>query len=258
MNIIETAEPFFLPGNRSGVLLTHGFTGTPKEMRWMGDYLNKQGYTCLAIRLAGHATTPEDMIASRWTDWTASFEDGFHLLRGMTDRVFLAGLSMGGILSLLMSTRLDTAGVIAMSTPYELPGDHHYPVWFIKLYSMFKKYAQKSREAPGESWFDKEAFKEHISYPRNPIRSIAELKSLILAMQAALPEVRKPVLLIHSKNDRYVSYQNMERIHERLVNVSDKTKAYVTESGHVVTRDAARHQVFELARDFIRRVEEAK
>ncbi|MCE7861299.1 MAG: carboxylesterase, partial [Chloroflexi bacterium CFX2] len=63
MKIIETAEPFLLPGNRTGILLIHGFTGTPKEMRWMGDYLNEFGYSCLGIRLAGHATTPEDMIA---------------------------------------------------------------------------------------------------------------------------------------------------------------------------------------------------
>ena len=60
---IPTAEPFFFPGEKStGVLLTHGFTGAPKEMRWMGEYLNREhGYPCLGVRLAGHATRPEDM-----------------------------------------------------------------------------------------------------------------------------------------------------------------------------------------------------
>ncbi|MBI2330575.1 MAG: alpha/beta fold hydrolase [Chloroflexi bacterium] len=253
---IPTTEPFFFPGGRTGVLLTHGFTGTPKEMRWMGEYLNQQGYTCLGIRLAGHGTTPEDMIRSRWTDWTASVEDGYNLLRGVTDRIFLAGLSMGGVLSLLMSTRLDAAGVVAMSTPYSLPNDpKDYPVGYIKLYSQFVKYLPKSTEKPGATWFDKEAFKEHISYPQNPIRSIAEMKELLGEMRAALPLVKKPVLLIHSRNDKYVLPENMERLYAGLVNASDKTKAYVVEAGHVVTRDAARHQVFELARDFIRRVE---
>ncbi|NOH01846.1 MAG: alpha/beta fold hydrolase [Chloroflexi bacterium] len=255
--IIPTAEPFFFSGGRTGVLLIHGFTGTPKEMRWMGEYLHEQGCTCLGIRLAGHATTPEDMPASRWTDWTASVEGGFHLLSGVTDRIFLAGLSMGGVLSLLMSTRLDVAGVIAMSTPYLLPRDpRNYPVWFIRLYGMFVKYAPKSTEEPGSSWFDKEAFKDHISYPRNPVRAVAELKLLLAEMRSALPLVRKPVLLIHSKNDKYVLPENMERIHEGLVNAPDKKKAYVVEAGHVVTRDAARHQVFELARDFIHRATE--
>ena len=222
----------------------------------MGDYLNQQGYTCLGVRLAGHATDPEDMIRSRWTDWTASVEDGYNLLRGTTDKIFLVGLSMGGVLSLLMSTRLDVAGVVAMSTPYTLPNDpKDYPLWYIRLYSHFVKYLPKTKEEPGATWFDKEAFKDHISYPQNPIRSIAEMKTLLGEMRAALPLVKKPVLLIHSKNDKYVLPENMERLYDGLVNASDKTKAYVVEAGHVVTRDAAHHQVFELARDFIRRNE---
>jgi len=222
----------------------------------MGEYLNKQGYSCLGIRLAGHGTTPEDMIRSRWTDWTASVEDGYNLLRDSTDRIFLVGLSMGGVLSLLMSTKLDVAGVVAMSTPYSLPKDpKDYPVLYIKLYSRFVKYLPKSTELPGATWFDKEAFKEHISYPQNPIRSIAEMKLLLAEMRSALPQVTKPVMLIHSKNDKYVLPENVERLYDGLVNASDKTKAYVVEAGHVVTRDAARHQVFELARDFIQRVE---
>src|ERR671918_2213655 len=106
--IISTAEPFFFLGDSSkpACLLIHGFTGTPKEMRWMGEYLNQQDYTCLGVRLAGHATHSEDMIRSRWTDWVASVEDGYHVLCGLTDDIFLIGLSMGGALSLLMSTQL--------------------------------------------------------------------------------------------------------------------------------------------------------
>ncbi len=224
----------------------------------MGEYLNGQGYTCLGIRLNGHATDIEDMRRSHWTDWTASVEDGFHLLSGSVDRVYLVGLSMGGVLSLLMSTRLNVAGVIAMATPYKLSRDpRNYPVWFIKLYGRFVKYVPKSGEVPGASWFDKEAFASHVSYSRNPVSSVAELKALLHEMQAALSEVRKPVILIHSKDDPYVLPENMEKIYAGLValHTSDKTKLYVTGSGHVVTRDAARGQVFDAALEFIRRVE---
>lgn len=251
--IIPTTEPFFFQGGRTGVLLVHGFTGTPKEMRAMGEDLNKHGFTVLGIRLAGHATTPDNMRASRWTDWTASVEDGFNLLSNSVDRIFLAGLSMGGVLSLLMSTKLNVAGVIAISTPYLLPRDPHYPIWFIRLYGKFIKYAPKSKEIPGSSWFDKEAYAQHISYPQNPISSIAELKLLLGEMQSALSKVDKPVLLIHSKNDKYVLPENMEMIYDGLTNTSDKTKVYVTESGHVVTSDAERHRMFKLVREFMQR-----
>ena len=252
--IIPTAEPFFFLGDRSkpACLLIHGFTGAPKEMRWMGEYLNEHGLTCLGVRLAGHATDPEDMIRSNWTDWTASVEDGCSLLRGVTENIFLVGLSMGGILSLLMSTRLNVRGVVAMSTPYKLPDDPR--LRHIEWISKIVAYMPKSDEEPGASWFDKEAWKDHISYPQNPVRSIGELNKLLGEMRTALPKIDKPVLLIHSKDDKYVLPENMEMIYADLKNASDKTKLYITGSGHVVTRDAARRQVFDSALEFIQRV----
>jgi carboxylesterase len=252
--IIPTAEPFFFSGKsgQPGCLLVHGFTGAPKEMRWMGEYLSEQGFPSLGVRLAGHATCPEDMIRSRYTDWMLSVEDGYHLLRGVADRIYLVGLSMGGMLSLLMSTKLDVVGVIAMSTPYRIPYD--YPIWAIKLLSKIMPYQPKSNEEPGASWFDKDAYAEHVSYPQNPVRSGAELQTLATEMRAALPKVEVPVLLIHSRNDTYVLPENVEHIYADL-GTSDKTKLYVTEAGHVVTRDAARDQVFEAAKEFIQRVE---
>jgi carboxylesterase len=253
--IIPTAEPFFFLGDRAkpACLLIHGFTGTPKEMRWMGEYLHQFGYTCLGVRLAGHAADPEDMIRSHWTDWTASVEDGYSLLRGITDPIFLLGLSMGGVLSLLMSTRLDVKGVIAMSTPYKLPDDPR--LRHIEWISKIVTYMPKGDEEPGASWFDKEAFKDHVSYPMNPVRSIGELNKLLGEMRAALSKVNVPVLLIHSRDDDYVLAESPELIFADLIHASDKTKLFVTGSGHVVTRDAARHQVFQAALEFIQKVE---
>lgn len=220
----------------------------------MGEYLHQQGYTCLGVRLAGHATQPEDMIRSRWTDWTASVEDGYNILCGLSEDIFLVGLSMGGVLSLLMSTRLAprVKGVIAMSTPSRLPSD--YPIWLLELFSRFIKFTPKTNRPPGSGWFDKAAYKEQISYEKNPVRSAAELKKLILEMRAALPKVDVPVLLMHSRDDKYVLPDNLEYIYERLVNASDKTRLYLSGSGHVLPRDASREQVFHSAAEFIQRV----
>jgi carboxylesterase len=256
LQIIPTAEPFFFPApktssNSVGCLLIHGFTGTPKEMRGMGEYLARQGYSVLGIRLTGHATQPDDMRRSRCADWTVSVEDGYQLLRGVADNIYLVGLSMGGVLSLLMSTRLDVKGVVAMSTPYRLPVD--YPAWMFRFVSYFMPYRTKVNEPPGTSWFDKAAFREQISYPKNPIHSIGELSKLLVKMRAALPSVNVPVQLIHSKDDRYVLPENMEHIYADL-GTSDKMKLYITGSGHIVTRDAAREEVFKSAGQFISRI----
>lgn len=242
--------------SKPACLLIHGFTGTPKEMRWMGEYLNQRGYTCLGVRLAGHATHPEAMIRSRWTDWVASVEDGYHLLCGLTDSIFLIGLSMGGILSLLMSSQLKVMGVIAMSTPSRLPTD--YPIWFLKLISLVIRFRPKSSEPPGSGWFDKAAYQDHIAYRTYPVRSSAELKKLILQMHAALPKVNVPVLLMHSKDEKHILANNMESIYTGLVNAPEKTKLYITGSGHVLPRDARREQVSQAAVEFIQRVSAQK
>ncbi len=196
------------------------------------------------------------MIRSNWTDWTASVEDGYQLLRGVTDNIFLVGLSMGGILSLLMSTRLNVRGIVALSTPYKLPDDPRlrHVDWIAKMIP----YMPKSDEEPGASWFDKDAWKDHISYPQNPVRSIGQLNRLLVEMRLALSQVHVPTLLIHSKDDAYVLPDNMELIYADLVNASDKTKLYVTGSGHVLPRDAARQQVFHHVLEFIQRIESKK
>ena len=271
--IIPTAEPFFFSGKgahaRIGCMVIHGFTGAPKEMRWLGEYLNQQGYTVLGIRLAGHATQPEDMIRSRWQDWLLSVEDGYNLLRSCTDQVFLLGLSMGGILSLTFVSRFGACpacasaagtgegagrrvqGVVAMSTPYELPDDPR--IRWAKLISHFIPYVPKGDETPDAGWFDKEAFNQHVSYPNNPIRSVAELNQLMAVMHDSLPKIQVPVLLIHSRDDDYIVKDSMAQIYEHL-GTADKEMLWVEGGGHVITEEPTRGRVFEAAAGFIKRV----
>ena len=124
--------------------------------------------------------------------------------------------------------------------------------------STFLKYRPKGSAEPGSGWFDPMAWRDHISYPQNPVRSGVELKLLILAMRNALPDVTVPVLLIHSKDDTYVVSENMEAIYEGLRNASDKTKLAISGSGHVLPRDAARQQVFQSTLEFLQRIESSK
>jgi carboxylesterase len=256
--IIPTTEPFFFPGSgknaRIGCLVQHGFTGAPKEMRWLGEYLNKQGYTVCGMRLAGHATRPADMIRSRWPDWLASVEDGYNLLRSSTDQIFLLGLSMGGILSLTAASRLSVRGVVAMSTPYALPDDPR--LRYAKLLARFVPFVSKRKGEPGADWFDKEAFKQHVSYPKNPVRSVAELNELLGIMRGSLPQVKAPVLLIHSRDDNYVLRDSMESILAALGS-ADKQMLWIEGSAHVMTEDAQRETVFKAAGDFVKRVASA-
>jgi carboxylesterase len=255
---LPTAEPFFFPGAKpTGILLTHGFTGSPKEMRWMGEYLNRElGCPCLGVRLAGHATRPEDMIRSRHEDWLTSVEDGYHLMRGVADRVVLVGLSMGGALSLVSAVRLEAAGVVAMATPYGLPQDWRldHTEWLSK----FVPYLPKSKDPPGTGWVDKAAWREQVSYPENPLRSIGELKKLLGLLRQSLPSVSVPTLLIYSQDDKYLplgSLASMEYIYTH-IGTTHKEKLVISGCGHVLPRDAQREQVFAAAAEFIQNLPE--
>jgi carboxylesterase len=250
--IIPTTEPFFFPGNETGCLLVHGFTGTPKEMHWMGEYLNKQGFTVLGVRLAGHATHPEDMIRTNYCDWLASVEDGFQLLSGLAKRIYIMGLSMGGTLSLATAAYLPVKGIVAMSTPYKIPDDPRLK--YTEIISKLVPYMPKSKTAPGVGWFDPQAWREHIFYPRNPTRSVGQLNKLLAEMRAALPQVKAPALLIHSRDDHDVWSESMPAIYRDLGS-TDKQMLWIENSGHVITRDAQRETVFKAAADFVRRLE---
>jgi carboxylesterase len=249
--VMQGAEPFFLPGGSTGCLLIHGFTGTPKEMRWMGEYLSKQGFTVLGIRLAGHATNPEDMRRSSWRDWVASVEDGITILRAATRKVYTIGLSMGGVLSLIAARRYPITGAVAISTPFDMPPDWRLP--FIKPLSVFIRNVSKGQP----DWQNPEAAKDHAEYTYYPSASILQLRALLAEMRRDLAGVNVPVLLVHSKMDKGVAPANLDRIYTSLGKI-DKTRFVVEHSGHVVIREPDRELVFKATADFIRRVNKQK
>jgi carboxylesterase len=252
--IIPTAEPFFFPGGKVGCLLVHGFTGSPKEMRWMGEYMSEKGHTVLGIRLPGHATCPADMLNARWPDWLAAVEDGWHILNGATHGgpIFLMGLSMGGILSLLFAAQAKAgnhpvAGVVAMSTPYSLRED-----WRLR-YIKSLRYIQPSMPKGAPDWRNPDAAGDHIDYPYYPTRSIAELRDLLVEMRKSLPEMTVPALLVHSRTDSGGGSFHPDSMEKIFANLGSREKQmiWVEDSGHVVTREPEREKIFQAATDFI-------
>jgi len=247
--IIDRAEPFFYPGSKTGCLLVHGFTGTPEEMHPLGKHLAQAGYSVLGIRLFGHATQPNDMIRARWQDWFASVEDGWHLLKCTCDQVFLLGLSMGGVLSLAFASQFPVSGLVIMATPHHMPKDPRLA--FIKIISLFMPYIHKGKDI----WMDQEAYQQRVCYPVDPTRAYAELQSLLTFMQAGLPRISCPTMLIYSKDDPVIRKEDnhLETIFAQIGSQVKQT-LWIENSGHVITRDLQRHVVFEACTQFIEKV----
>lgn len=250
-HIIPTTEPFFFPGGPTGCLLVHGFTGTPKEMRLLGEHLHQQGHTVLGIRLTGHATQIEDMMRMRKQDWLTDLEDGWHFLQGCTERVVPIGLSMGSVLSLIFSSRFPVAGVVALSTPYQMPDKLARRLG--RLIVPFSKVVPKMGKEDVD-WFNPEAQAEQISYAHHPTRQAWELVQLFRKMQAALPAVKVPALVIQSRQDIY--FQDSPDA-ERLLNQlgsQDKNLIWVENADHVITRDGDTSKVFNPVAEFVQRL----
>lgn len=244
--LVPHATPFFYPGGPTGCLLIHGFTGSPKEVEPLGEYLAGQGYTALGIRLFAHATSPQDMNRAHWQDWVASVEDGWHILQGATEHIFIIGLSMGGVLALYHAARLEVAGAVALSTPYKLVSDPRLAlmkyVW--RLMPFIKK------EDP--DWHDATQMEEHFSYDMYPTHSVYELIKLLEEMRSVLDEINVPTLLMHSKNDLGVPPENMSLIYNDLRLPEDKKrKVWFENSGHILTRDLEKDRVFAIIHRFL-------
>lgn len=243
--LVKSAEPFYFPGSRTGCLLIHGFTGAPTEMRPLGEFLADRGYSVLGVRLAGHGTRIEDMGRVTWQDWSNSVLDGWHLLQPNVDRVYLIGLSMGGVLTLYHASFLPIQGLVSMSTPYQIEDPR---LKILPLLTKLVPYVDK-----GESdWQDQEAVEDHFSYDLYPTKALLQLTRLLQAMRESLPKITAPALLMHSRKDIGVPLLNLERIYQALGTPEGEKKKLVLEnSGHVITRDQDREQVFQAIHNFI-------
>ena len=252
-DLIPTAEPFFFRGGATGALLIHGYTGSPKEMRPLGEALAQAGLTVLGVRLTHHATRMADMLRSRWQDWYNSALDGYWLLRDQCQTVFVMGLSMGGMITLRMAAHYPMAGLVAMSTPSRpLLESMDWRARFALPFSALVRYSPKgdltewrARQQAG-----------HIDYPANPIRSVHELRALMRESIQSLKHIRVPALVAHSRGDRGVAAANGDFIFRRLSS-PDKEMLWLEKSDHVITEDCEQEQLFARILQFVRAHEAA-
>jgi carboxylesterase len=251
MNVVQSeAAPFFFKRGKVGCLLVHGFTGAPAEMRWLGEQLAESDYSALGVRLFAHGTDQKDMLRAKWRDWYLSVVDGYHLLGGQCDQIFVVGLSLGGVLSLLLGTQHPVTGIVALSTPYSVPDSRVKPLLpLIPIISRLWRF--KSKDTP--DWVNPELQKDHFEYPAYPLIGLNELHLILKEMREQLPTVTAPTLIIHSKTDRSISDEHPKNILDRL-GCDDKELKWLEKSGHVITRDVEKERVFQEIVKFIQKV----
>lgn len=257
--MIEETE-FLFKGGRTGVLLIHGLTGTPNEMRILAVGLNRAGFTVLGVQLAGHCGSAEDLTATGWRDWYASVEAAADRLLESVDKLFVAGLSMGALLALKLAADRgsDIAGVGVLGPTFQYDG------WSIPAYARYLNFLLVWFKRLG--LFQKRCFHEHPPYglkderlrarvaasmqsgdsasaglASNPWPSLAEMLLLSRQVRRQLSQVRSPCLILHSSDDDIAHLRNAELVKRR---VKGPVRMQLMENSyHLITIDQDRLRV---------------
>lgn len=255
---LSGGQPFLLSGSDAlGCVVVHGYTGSPGNMRWLGNDLHKRlGATIYAPRLAGHGTRPEDIRGMHWEEWYADAMSAYCMLRERCDRVFMIGLSMGAALSLMVAANHAVDGVVAMSTPFNI---YDWRVRLLPLLKLIAPYRTKAETADSLKWREfvhLESQKRadpfgYASYDRYPTSSLIEVNELLAAMRDALPRIQAPTLLIHSQRDDVVPYPHLQHTIDALTGTAPQVVT-LEKSLHVITMDCETDSVFGAIADFIR------
>lgn len=224
-------SPFFLAGGATGVLLIHGYTGSPTEMRLVGDAFHAAGMTVSGPQLPGHGATYEAMNRCTWRDWTGHVEQAYRTLADRCERVFVAGLSMGSVLTLYLAAHHpEIAGAIAYSPA----------VWvqnrLLPLTPLARYFVKARAKGGGSDLVDPAADQQIWSYDVDPIPAAAQLYALIRRVRRLLPQITCPVLIVASSGDGSIHPASAQRTYDALGS-SDKELIRLDQSGHVITVD---------------------
>ena len=245
-SIPKEADAFFLQGNNdAGVLLVHGYTGSPAEMRLLGNYLNeKGGYTVLGVRLAGHGTTVEELEQTVWQDWYKAVDEGVKELHKTCDHIYVAGQSMGGLLAIKAAAELPIEKLVLLATPIFLKDKRVPFVKFLRFFIPRIHTGQQTYDVPQEYMQ---------GYPEMPTKPIPSLLELIkLCKEDYLKKITAPTLIVQGEADHTVNPKSANYIYENLSNVPKQQKKilWLPKSRHVVTLGEEREKVFAACLEF--------
>ncbi len=239
-------RPFFLEGGTSGTLLLHGFSGTPREMRPLGDYLHTRGLTIDAPLLPGHGETLAEMNRTKWQAWTGAVESAYARLKTRCEQCIIAGFSMGSLLALWLAENTnELAGIVLYSPALKIA---NWRLHLTPLLRHFMKSLQVTEESDlhnpeAESWLG--------GFARYSIPASAELLALQRYVRRNLSRVQTPALVVYSTGDRSIHPQSGPETVRMLSRQVPVESLVLHDSGHAVVVDQKWETVAETTFRFV-------
>ncbi|PLT32917.1 carboxylesterase [Bacillus sp. V5-8f] len=240
-SVLEGAEPFYFEGNKVGILVSHGFTGSTQSMRPLGEAYAKAGYTVCGPRLKGHGTHYEDMEITTYQDWIVSVEEGYQWLKERCEVIFVTGLSMGGTLTLyLAENHPEIKAIIPINAAIEI--DNMAAAQNVEV---------RFLDAIGSDIKKPEVIE--LAYEKTPVRSIGEIVKLMGQVKGDLKKITCPALIFVSREDHVVPPDNSQIIYEQ-ISSQEKRIVHLDNSYHVATLDNDQELIISKTLSFIEQI----
>lgn len=250
MHLIK--KDFFFQGNNNkAIVLFHGWSTTPYELRRLGRFLNENGYSVYGPMFSGHGTVPEDMEDIEHTQWISDAKNVLAEARKNHEKVFVAGTSMGSNVAMCLAKEdKDIDGIILMAAPYQIKFER-FVEFLIRFQFKFKRYRKKFYPP---TFGASTTVTRLISYQRYPIKSVFELEKIVKQSRINLEKIHQPCFLIQSAHDHIVTKNSLEKIYEK-ISSKNKRKKYVQKAYHTFISDIENEHVFEDILDFLDSIE---
>jgi carboxylesterase len=229
MTVMPGAEPWAADGDDVGILVLHGFSGSPASVKPWARELADEGWTVRVPRLPGHGTKWQDANLTTWHDWYAEAERNFLELSSRCSRVFVMGLSVGATLSLRLAEEKgdQVSGIVAVNPSF------HSDDWKLNLLPILSRV---TGSFPGIVNDIAKPDQDEVGYDRLPLKALRSLTEFWQVTQDDIAKVVQPLLLLHSAVDHVMPPSNSELV---LAGVSsaDATEVVLQDSFHVATLD---------------------
>lgn len=231
----------------AGVVLVHGFTASPWEMRLFGEAAAEAGLTALGVRLPGHGTTPADLSGRRFEEWLAAVESGCRLLAERGLPVYGIGQSTGALLLLAAAGRLPLAGLVLLSPYLRLRHRLAPAAGLLRFFLPYQPHIVPEAIAP-------------FYYDRRPVNGVYQLSRLIRHVRRRLATVTTPSLLIGAAGDRTINVDSAYELFRLLPSRRRECHFFGPEVSHILTtgENPRFRETLRLTFDFLRCREEER
>lgn len=231
---ISQPKPFTIEAGKRAVLLLHGFTGNSADVRMLGRFLEKKGYSSHAPHMKGHGVPPEELVQTGPEDWWDDVLAGYHLLKEAGhEEIAVAGLSLGGVFSLKLGYTLPVKGIIPMCAPMYIKSEEVMYQGVLEYARKYKRYEKKSKEQIEAEMKD---------FEKTPMDTLKALQELNKEVRNNIDMIYAPTFVVQARNDEMINTDSANIIHDAVESDKKKLKWY-EESGHIITLDKERDQL---------------